>query len=117
MANPNILALSSVTGKSNTAQITTGGVTILSGSAGTVLKVNTLMIGNMDGVTAYGVTMNYNNGITSVTVANNISVPAQSTLTIIDKTATFYMEENHTIVLYASQNNKLNSIISYEIMS
>ena len=70
MANPNIIALNGIAGKSNTYVLTTTNQNVLSGSPNPIIKINTILIGNMDGVTAYGFSMNLDNGISNTTFAN-----------------------------------------------
>ena len=118
MANPNILNLTSIVGKSNTFALSTGAATtILSGSVNSLIKVNNIIIGNMDGATAYGVNVGYYNGSTSLVFANNVSVPAQSILSLVDKTASFYLEESHYLYANTSISNKLNMVVSYEVLT
>jgi hypothetical protein len=50
-------------------------------------------------------------------IAANISVPAGSTLNIIDKTSQYYIEENDSIGAIASFANALIVTASYEDIS
>jgi hypothetical protein len=121
MANPNIVAVTTITGKTTYAALTTTLTTVLlanAASSGKVFKVNTIMVANVDGTSAANVTVGINtlaagNG-TTYELANTIAVPADATLSVIDKTNSFYLEEDKSIVGGASANGDLDIVISYE---
>jgi hypothetical protein len=53
----------------------------------------------------------------SFAFANVISVPTSATLSVIDKTNTFYLMENQSIIGGASANSALQVVIAYEDIS
>ena len=121
MANPNIVNVTSILGKTTYAALTTTLTTVLLANAaasGKVLKVNSIMVANVDGSTAADVTIGINTaaggGGTTYDLAGTISVPADATLSVIDKTNSFYLEEDKSIVGGASANGDLEIVISYE---
>ena len=121
MANPNIVNVTSIYGKTTYAALTTTLTTILlanAASSGKVLKINSIMVANVDGTTAADVTVGINTlaagSGTTYELANTISVPADATLSVIDKTNSFYLEEDKSIVGGASANGDLEIVISYE---
>jgi hypothetical protein len=124
MANPNIVAVTQIYGKTTYAALTTTLSTVLlanAASSGNVLKINSIMIANIDGTSAADVTLGINTaaggGGTTYDLAATISVPADATLSVIDKTNSFYLEEDKSIVGGASANGDLEIVISYEQIS
>ena len=58
-----------------------------------------------------------NDGSNDRAMASTISVPADSSLNVIDKNTGFYLEENEIIKGTASANSDLECLISYEIIN
>jgi hypothetical protein len=121
MANPNIVNVTAIYGKTTYAALTTTLTTVLlanSASSGKVYKINSIMVSNVDGSSAADVTVGINTaaggGGTTYDLASTISVPADATLSVLDKTNSFYLEEDKSIVGGASANNDLEIVISYE---
>lgn len=124
MANPNIVNVSDIRGKTTYAALTTTLTTVLLSNAtnsNKVLKINSIMVANVDGVNAADVTLRINTlasgSGTSYALANTIAVPADATLSIIDKTNSFYLEEDKSILGGANANSDLEIVISYEEIS
>jgi hypothetical protein len=124
MAAPNIVNVSTITGKTTYAALTTTLTTVLlanSASSGKVFKINSIMVSNVDGSSAADVTIDINTAAagsgTSYALANTIAVPADATLSLIDKTNSFYLEEDKSILGGASANSDLEIVISYEEIS
>ena len=124
MAAPNIVNVATITGKTTYAALTTTLTTVLlanSASSGKVFKINSIMISNVDGTSAADVTIDINTAAagsgTSYALANTIAVPADATLSLIDKTNSFYLEEDKSIIGGASANSDLEIVISYEEIS
>ena len=121
MANPNIVNVTTITGKTTYAALTTTLNTVLlanSAASGKVFKVNSIMVSNVDGSSAADVTIDINTSAggsgTSYALASTIAVPADATLSVIDKTNSFYLEEDKSIIGGASAANDLEIVISYE---
>jgi hypothetical protein len=124
MANPNIVNVTSILGETTYAALTTTLTTVLlanSAASGKVYKVNSIMVANVDGTNAADVTVDINTaaggGGTSYALASTISVPADATLTLVDKNSSFYLMEDKSILGGASANGDLEIIISYEIIN
>ena len=124
MAAPNIVNVATITGKTTYAALTTSLTTVLlanSASSGKVFKINSIMISNVDGASPADVTIKINTAAagsgTSYALASTISIPADSTLSLIDKTNAFYLEEDKSILGGASANSDLEIVISYEEIS
>ena len=125
MANPNIVNVTSILGETVVGALTTTLTTVLltnAASSGKVYKVESIMVANVDGTSAADVTIDIHtaaNGTagTSYALAATISVPADATLSVIDKTNSFYLMENQSIIGGASANSDLEVVIAYEDIS
>jgi hypothetical protein len=124
MAAPNIVNVSAIYGKVVTADLTsTSAISVLSNAAssGKVFKVDSLVVANIDTTTAVNITINHYSaaalGGTATPIASTISVPANSSLIVIDKTTMIYLEENMSIGATAGTSSKLKVVCSYEDIS
>ena len=117
MANPNIVNVTDIRGKTDTFALTTTLTTLVTCAASHVYKINSIIVTNIDGTSAADVTVNYNDGSNTRAIGSTISVPADAALNLIDKTSGFYLEENEIISGLASANSDLVCLISYEIIS
>jgi hypothetical protein len=121
MANPNIVNVTNILGKTVGAALTTSSVDILTNSAasGKVFKVNSVYVSNVDGANnANTDVIFYDESVTtSYYLANVITVPVASTLVIVSKETSIYLEEGDKISALANANNDLQIIISYEEIS
>ena len=121
MANPNIVNVTSILGENSSVSLTTTSATqIVSNAAasGKVLKINTLMVANVDGTNAADITINKYSaaamGGSAFAIASTISVPADATLIVIDKTTAVYLKENESIGAIAGTANDLIVTCSWE---
>ena len=123
MANPNIVNVTSIFGETVVGSLTTTLTVLVSNAAssGKVYKINSVLIANVDGTNAADVTFELatNELGTSVAynIASTISVPADATLTLIDKNSSFYLTEDRSLIGGASANGDLEYLISYEIIN
>jgi hypothetical protein len=124
MAAPNVVNVATITGKSAVGALSATLTTVLlanSSASGKVFKINSIMVSNVNGTNPANLTIKYNtlaNGSgTSYAIASTISVPANSTLSLIDKSNAFYLEEDKSIVGGASSASYLEYVISYEEIS
>ena len=117
MAAPNIVNVSSIYGKTMGAALgTTAGADILSGATDKLLKINSIIVSNVDGSAAADVHVRFYdyNVSTAYHLAKAVSVPATSTLIVRGKDAPIYLEENDRLQAHASAASDLEIIISYE---
>lgn len=121
MAAPNLLSPTTITGKTTYVSLsTTNATSVLSNAAssGKVMKINSLIVSNVDGTNAASITVSIYSaaaiGGTAYKIANTITVPADSTLVVIDKTSTIYLEEDKSIGAVASAASDLEIVCSYE---
>jgi hypothetical protein len=131
MAAPNIASLTTITGK--TTYFTPSGTTAVvllpnAASSNTVLKVNQLVVANVDGTNAVDATVSiYTNGAvaqgsapsggTAFPIASTVSVPADASLIVVDKTTGLYLEEGVSLTITSGTASKLTFSVSYEIMA
>lgn len=117
MAAPNIVNVATITGKTAVLAVGTSASAIVTNSAasGKVFKVNALYVSNIDGTNACNLTVDLFRSSTAYRLASTISVPADSTLDIINKA--IYLEEGDSLRLTASATLDLEAVCSYEEIS
>jgi hypothetical protein len=115
----NIVSVSSIFGKTINAELTTSPASILANatSSGKVLKINTILVANIDGAAAANVTVSYGTSSPGLPIASTITVPNDSTLAVVSKDTAIYVEEGASIYASASANSDLVITISYEEIS
>lgn len=123
MAAPNILGLTTATGKTTylTPANTTANVLLAnSASSGKVFKINQIIAANTTG-TAANATIAVNTAAagtgTSYSIAGAISVPANASLIIVDKTLQLYLEEDKSILATSGTSSAITYTVSYEELS
>jgi len=124
MAAPNIVNVSTITGKSATVALTsTSATTLVSNAASSskVFKINMIQIANVDGTNACDVTVDVHSqddgGGTAYSLVSTISVPADASLVVVDKGTALYLEEDRSITATAGTASDLEVIVSYEEIS
>jgi hypothetical protein len=131
MAAPNIASLTTITGK--TTYFTPTGTTAVvllpnAAASNNVLKINQIVVANIDGTNAVDATVSiYTNGAvaqgsapsggTAFPIASTVSVPADASLIVVDKTTGLYLEEGTSISVTSGTASKLTFSVSYEIMT
>jgi hypothetical protein len=121
MANPNIVAVTAIYGNSSQVSLSTTSATSLvsnAASSGKVFKINSIVVANVDGTSAADITINIYSqaslGGTAYAIASTISVPADATLIVTDKTTSFYLLENQSIGATAGTASDLVVTTSWE---
>lgn len=120
MANPNIVAVTNIVGNTLSAAVLTTATQLASNAAssGKVFKINSIVIANIDGTSAADVTVSIFSaaalGGTASAIASTISVPADASLIVTDKTTAFYLLEDRSIGALASAAGDLVATISFE---
>jgi hypothetical protein len=117
MAAPNIVNVSTITGKTALANVTTSfaNLVVNTAASGKVFKVNALYITNVDGSANVEIGVGVVRAGYSYALANTIVVPADSTLDLVSKS--IYLEEGDYIQIKAGANNDAHAICSYEELS
>ena len=119
--NPNIVNVTAIYGNTSTTSLSTTSATSIvsnAASSGKVFKINSIVVANIDGTSAADITINLYSaaslGGTATAIASTISVPADATLIVTDKTTTFYLLEDKSIGAIASAANDLVVTASWE---
>ena len=117
MAAPNIVNVTTITGKTSVLAVTTSATAIVtnSGSSGQVYKINALYVSNVDGTNTADLNVDIYRSSTAYHVAKTVNVPADATLDVISKS--IYLEEGDSLRLTASVNSDLEAVCSYEIIA
>ena len=131
MANPNLVNVNSITG--NTTYLTPSGTTAVvllpnAASSNNVFKINQIIAANVNGTSAVDTTVSiYTNGAvaqgsapsggTAFPIASTISVPADASLIVADKTTPIYLMEGTSITVTSGTGSGITYSISYEILS
>ena len=117
MAAPNIVNVTSIFGKTVGAALgTTTTTDILTCGANKVLKVNSIIVSNIDGSSSQTATVYFydSSAAARYALAYTVAVPADATLIVVGKDNPIYLEESDQIEAGAGDVNDLQIIISYE---
>ena len=124
MTAPNIVNVSTITGKTDQIALSTTSATVLlsnAASSGRVVKVNTIIVANVDATNACDVTVDLHSAAagsgTAFSIISTASVAADSSLVALDKSTAIYLEEDMSITVTAGTANDLEVIVSYEEIS
>ena len=117
MAAPNLVNVTSILGKSMGAALGTNtDTTILTCASNKVLKINSIIVANVDGTNSADLTVKFydDSASTSYRIASTVAVPADSTLVVVGKDSPIYLEESDQIRGGANNSSDLEIVISYE---
>jgi hypothetical protein len=128
MANPNIVAVTAIFGV--TTYLTPGGTSELvllpnAAASGLVFKINQIVAANVNGTAAVDCTVSvYTNGAvaqggtpssgTAYPIVSTVSVPADASLIVMDKTTSLYLMEGTSIIVTSGTASGITYSISYE---
>ena len=115
MANPNIVAVSSI--YANTVfdpDVAASAHSLLTCGSDKVQKINSLVIANIDGTNAASIDVWITRSSVDNYIAKTISVPADATLVVIDKNMGLYLMESDILKIQASAAGDLSAVLSYE---
>ena len=131
MANPNI-AGSSLKIFGRVDYLTPGGTTALvllpnTSTSNQVFKINQIVAANVNGSAAVDTTVSiYTNGAvakgsapssgTAYPIVSTVSVPADASLIVVDKTTAIYLMEDQSITVTSGTASGIAYTISYEIL-
>jgi hypothetical protein len=130
MANPNIANASSILG--TTTYLTPSGTSAVvllpnAASSNQVFKINQIVAANVTS-SAVNVTVSiYTNGAvaqgsapsggTAFPIVSTISVPANASLVVVDKTTAVYLMEGTSITVTSGTGSGITYSVSYEVIS
>lgn len=121
MANPNIATASSLFGKSIVVNLGTTnptGIVTNTSSSNQLIRVNAIRVTNIDGVNPADITISLYDASEMALgyLGYTISVVADTTLSLVDKSETVYLEEGDYIQATSSAANDLSIYCSYEVI-
>lgn len=118
MAAPNLLGTTTVTGKTALATLTTVTANVITNasSSSTVDKLNSIVLGNYSN-TAVTANVMINRSSTIYYIGGVVSIPANSTLVLLGKDTSIYLEEGDVLQANVSANTSVSMSASYELMS
>ena len=131
MANPNIVNVTTMLGTTTylTPSATTAVVLLPNAAASNkVLKINQIVAANVNGSAAVDTTVAiYSNGSvaqgsapsggTAFPIVSTVSVPADASLIVTDKTTAIYLMEGQSIIVTSGTASGITYTISYEDIS
>ena len=123
MAAPNIVSVSTITGKTVGLAVTTSATAIVANGAGSnkVFKVNALYVSNVDGASNAEITATFFDASAaggtgaSYHIVKTVVVPADASLDVLSKAV--YLEEGDEIRLSANVDSDIEAVVSYEEIS
>lgn len=117
MAAPNLVNVTSIYGKTVGAALSTTTTTdILTCASDKLIKINSIIVSNIDGTNDSDVTVYFydSSAATRYALAYTVTVPSDSTLVVMGKDSPIYLEESDQIEAGASTASDLEIVISYE---
>jgi hypothetical protein len=119
--NPNIVNVTNILGNNSLVDLSTTNATALVSNAvssGKVYKINTIIVSNVDGTNPFDITISVYNqddiGGTAFQITSTLSVPADSSVIVMDKNTSIYIKEDQSIGATAATANKLKVVTSWE---
>lgn len=116
MAAPNVVNVTTITGKTDVQSVTTSATAITTCATDKVYKINSLIVSNIDGTNAADITVDLYRSATAYHIASTVTVPPDTTLVVISKEMGIYLEESDALRCTASANGDLQAVCSYEII-
>tara|TARA_R110000823_G_scaffold45233_3_gene116664 strand:+ start:2082 stop:2456 length:375 start_codon:yes stop_codon:yes gene_type:complete len=124
MANPNLLAATTATGRmalANPGDTVANVILTNPLLSGEVFKINNIVAANVDGTNAVDVTVSIHNaaagGGTAYPIVSTVSVPADASLIVADKTTGIYILENASLTVTSGTASGIAYTISYEVIA
>lgn len=120
MANPNIVNVTSIIGKTSGTTLGTSLATVLTNAAssGKIYKINSVIASNKSSAATVAVDVGWTDSddVTFYFI-KNLDIPPDASLITLDKNNQIYVEENRKISAKASGAGSVDLIISYEEIS
>jgi hypothetical protein len=123
MANPNIVGVTSIYGNTSyyiPSNTSANAWTALTPASGTVNKVDYIVAANVTS-SAATVTVSINSAVsgggTAYRICYQISVPANASLVVVDKTTAVYVGESQSIVVTVGTGSAIEFTASYEAIT
>jgi hypothetical protein len=121
MANPNIVNVTDIKGENSLTLLnSTSAISIVSNASASnkVYKINSLVVANANTTINYTVSVRLYSaaalGGSAFPIVSTLSIPANSSVIVIDKNSGVYLKENQSIGAQASTSNQLTVTASWE---
>jgi len=120
MAAPNLVNVTSITGKIDGHALTTDDLdnansNVITCAADQLIKINSIIVANIDGSSSVNIDVAVNLASDArFRIASTVAVPADSTLVVIGKDSPIYLEEGDELEARASADNDADICVSYE---
>ena len=127
MSNPNIVNVQGILGQTTYVipNVNTPVVLLANGSGSSnVYKIGVITVANLSAGAQTATVSYYTNGATSqnsapsggvtATLINQVSIPPNASLVVMDKTSPIYLGENSSLVVTTAYASQLSFVTSYE---
>lgn len=121
MANPNIYNAYAIYGKNTKTLLTNTSANVILNnnfSSNIIMRVNAILVANYDGTNNADISIYHynstNGGGTGFPIAHTITVPADSTLIVVDRNTPIYVMEGESLTASASVANDLCVNLYYD---
>jgi len=115
MANPNVVAVTSILAKTVLdADVAASAVSLLTCASDKLCKINSLVIANIDGTNAASISVWITRSSVDYYLLKTVSVPADASLVALDKNMGLYLNESDILKIEASAAGDLSAVLSYE---
>jgi hypothetical protein len=117
MAAPNLVAITSVYGKSTSTTIGTAATVLVSNPASSnkSYKINAIYVANIDNTNVTKVSVDFYRSSTSIRMVDRIPVNPGDTLVAISRDTAIYLEEGDSLRCYADIAGITHVVVTYEI--
>ena len=119
MANPNIVNVATIAGRTAVASLTNVSTEIVNNatSSGKIFKINSIMVSNYNSTNSAGVFVDFYRSSVGYDLACNTPIAPKDRLDVLSKDVSIYLQEGDILRASASANNFLKIIIPYEEIS
>jgi hypothetical protein len=119
MAAPNIVNVQSIYGNTAVQLVATSPTAIITNNLGSnsVIKVNNLIFSNINTSSNVSATLDLYRSSVSYPISYQITVPLNSSLVVIGKDTTIYLQEGDVLRTSAGLASSLTAVASYETIS
>ena len=122
MAAPNLVNVTSITGKIDGHALTTDAIdnansSVITAASDKLIKINSIIVANVDGTNSVNIDVAVNLASDArFYLAKTVALPADSTLVVIGKDSPIYLEEGDELEARADNASDAELVVSYEIL-
>ena len=123
MAAPNLVNVTSITGKIDGHALTTDAIdnansSVITAASNKLIKINSIIVANVDGTNSVNIDVAVNlDSDARFYLAKTVALPADSTLVVIGKDSPIYLEEGDELEARADVASDAELVVSYEILN